>query len=240
MNTEVNSDLIISGSGSAGGGIYKNVEISGSGRVNGDIECERYKISGSAKIDGNVKTDSFKVSGSSHHYGNVEANHLDVSGSTNIDGHVAAKEMSVSGSCKIGKHLSGEKIEASGSIRVNESCAVELFKVKGSFEIGGMLNAETVDIKLYRDSRVKEIGGGVIDIKRGPKGFSLGKLFGAFNHFLSVDVIEGDDVFLENTRAKVVRGKNVHIGDGCEIGLVEYTNEFKQSGQTKIGEQKKI
>ncbi|MNR67595.1 hypothetical protein D3C85_1916860 [compost metagenome] len=39
---------------------------------------------------------------------------------------------------------------------------------------------------------------------------------------VTVAVIEGDDIYLENTRAKVVRGNQVVIGPGCEIDLVEY------------------
>ncbi len=57
---------------------------------------------------------------------------------------------------------------------------------------------------------------------------------------LTVDVIEGDDVYLENTMAKIVRGNNVTIGSGCKIELVEYKGSFKQDGGAEIGTNKKI
>lgn len=38
------------------------------------------------------------------------------------------------------------------------------------------------------------------------------------------ETIEGDDIHLELTRARVVRGNNVSIGSGCDIDLVEYKN----------------
>lgn len=239
METELKHDLIISGSGSASGGQYQTVDVSGSARVNGDIECVNYKISGSSKVNGHIKAKNIKVSGSSHHSGNIEAERMDISGSSHVDGHVAAGDLTVSGSIKIGKHLSGEKVEASGSLKVKESCAVEKFKVKGSFDIGGLLNADEIDVTLYHDSKAHEIGGGTIRVERGIKGL-FGKLFSGFNHYLTTEIIEGDDLFLEYTHAKVVRGKNVRIGEGCDIELVEYTDNFRLEGNAKVKESNKL
>ena len=57
---------------------------------------------------------------------------------------------------------------------------------------------------------------------------------------LTVDIIEGDDIYLENTHAKVVRGNNITLGPGCEIELVEYKNDFKQDKEAEIGTHRKI
>jgi hypothetical protein len=53
-------------------------------------------------------------------------------------------------------------------------------------------------------------------------------------------VIEGDDVYQEDTKAKVVRGNNVMIGQGYEIKLVEYKNHFAGGKGGKVKENKKI
>jgi hypothetical protein len=37
-----------------------------------------------------------------------------------------------------------------------------------------------------------------------------------------------------------VRGANIKIGDGCEIGLVEYTGSFEQTGRAIVKENRKI
>jgi hypothetical protein len=37
-----------------------------------------------------------------------------------------------------------------------------------------------------------------------------------------------------------VRGKNVVIGKGCEIDLVEYKKTFEQAKDAKIGANKKV
>jgi len=60
------------------------------------------------------------------------------------------------------------------------------------------------------------------------------------NAILTVNSIEGDDLRLSNTRAKVVRGKNVIIDSGCEIDLIEYTDSLQVSRGSSVKEKKKI
>ena len=64
------------------------------------------------------------------------------------------------------------------------------------------------------------IGGETIDVRLG-KPWAFLPFFGDRN--LTADTIEGDTIYLENTRAKVVRGANVTIGTDCSIDLVEYS-----------------
>lgn len=241
MKQENGGNLIISGSGSAGGGVYQLVKISGSGEVTGDVECDQMKISGSSKLNGNIKTRTTKVSGSSTIDGNLEGESIEISGSSEIQGHLASTSVSVSGSVKVAKSLSGKDIEIKGSTKVAENCAAEKFEAKGSFEIGGLLNADTVDIALFGESKVREISGESIQVRKRDKGFPLSKLVHSFfPQRLTVDTIEGDDIDLECTNAKVVRGNNVNIGADCDIDLVEYKNDFQQDREAKVGGSKKI
>lgn len=53
---------------------------------------------------------------------------------------------------------------------------------------------------------------------------------------LIADVIEGDRVYLENTEAAVVRGKEVIIGPGCSIGTIEYENKYECDPHSQIKE----
>ena len=57
---------------------------------------------------------------------------------------------------------------------------------------------------------------------------------------LSCNLIEGDNVYLENTIAKTVRGNNVTIGPGCKIELVEYKNNLKMDDEVKVSTHKKM
>jgi hypothetical protein len=52
-------------------------------------------------------------------------------------------------------------------------------------------------------------------------------------------VIEGDDIYLENTVAEIVRGNSVEIGPGCTIGLVEYANKFSKDKDSTVKKETK-
>src|SRR5659263_618298 len=94
MINETVGSLIISGSGSAGGGVYDAVKISGSGKITGNVECNEFHISGSGKIVVNVKASSFKTSGSSRINGDLKAETIKISGSLDIAGDVKSKPVS--------------------------------------------------------------------------------------------------------------------------------------------------
>lgn len=49
-------------------------------------------------------------------------------------------------------------------------------------------------------------------------------------------LIEGDNIEIENTRAKVVRGKNIIVGKNCTIERIEYSGEFKVDEESLVEE----
>lgn len=135
----------------------------------------------------------------------------------------------MTGDCHIGGALKGDSIKIYGDVKVGTNCEAEVFVCSGSFQIGEMLNAELVDITLYGNCRVSEIGGKDIEVRINPKNFSILKMLFAVGNRrrrLKADVIEGDNLYLEATDAKVVRGKNITIGEGCEIERVEYSDSL--------------
>ena len=81
---------------------------------------------------------------------------------------------------------------------------------------------------------------------RKPDSFHLARIVKSILFSLDLDngliaeSIEGDDIYLEETKAKAVRGNNIVIGEGCEIGLVEYKSKFEQTGNAKVKENKNI
>lgn len=235
-------DLSISGSGSAGGGSFRRVSISGSGSVRGDVACTSCKVSGSARIEGALKAEEGKISGSAHITGDTEIGTLSVSGSAHIDGNVRSGPLHVSGSARIGGSLDAGEAHISGELSTGGGCSAETFRVSGVVRIGGLLNADTVELHLHsHGSSAKEIGGGHILVERGEPSF-IGSLIAGFTGrgpLLTTDVVEGDDVALEGTKANVVRGRRVSIGEGCEIGLVEYDESFTRDDSAAVRESKK-
>ena len=237
-------DIKISGSGTSGGGRYNEVTISGSGKINGDLECVDFKTSGSSKVIGNLKAETVKVSGSARIEGNVEAVEMKVSGSSHVTGQVKSQVLKISGSTHIEGSLYGEEITIMGSAHIEKDCEVESFKASGNFKIQGLLNAGQVTINLGGKSSVKEIGGEHIEVKVSiiDNFFfkkAIDKMFNSRGE-LTTEIIEGDEIYLENTNAKIVRGNKVTIGEGCNIGLIEYSGEINVSNESIVKEQKKI
>ena len=238
------ADIKISGSGTAYGGKYNDVTISGSGKINGDLECAEFKTSGSSKIIGNLRAGTIKVSGSARIEGDVEVGEMKVSGSSHVAGQVKSQSMKISGSTHIDGSIYGEEVSVSGSMHIGKDCEVERFRANGSFRIQGLLNAGEVIINLGGKCNVKEIGGEHIEVRASiMDNFflkkAIDKMFNSKGE-LTTELIEGDEIYLENTNAKIVRGNNVTIGEGCNIGLIEYRVEVNVSGESIVKQQNKI
>lgn len=231
-------NLIINGSGSYPGGYYDKVSIRGEGTIVNDVECSVFHVYGTSEAVENATVGSVKIIGEAEFKGNVEAGQTLVMGTMKVDGKALLKKVKILGILEAGERLSGDEATIKGSIAVNGDVEYETFESSGGFEIKGLLTAETIKVSLrFGESRAEEIGGGKITVKR--KKNSL-LPFGKDAGSLTAKVIEGDDIYLENTKAAIVRGKQVKIGPGCQIGLVEYTNELTQDPSATIKTKTKI
>ncbi|UZQ49728.1 polymer-forming cytoskeletal protein [Clostridium kluyveri] len=177
------SDMKISGTGTISSGEYNEVKISGSAKIEVDIDCSYYKCSGSSTANGNVKSKIIGISGSTKICGNVDTEEMIVSGSSRIMGNVNTKKL----------------------------------KISGSSIIEGSLHTENMKIK------------------SGTGHFFI-RMINLFSNYakLVTGVIEGDDIYLENTVAKIVRGNNVTIGPNCDIEIVEYRDKVDVGENSKI------
>jgi cytoskeletal protein CcmA (bactofilin family) len=193
----------------------------------GAVNCAKLVINGEAGIHGDLKTDELKVRGSGDFKKAVQAGAL-----------------SVSGSAYAAQSLSAKTVKVMGSLNVTGDLSADSFSSSGAFEVGGLLSADSIDITLdWSTSKAKEIGGENITAKVGLKGLSvLRTIFTLGTHTprLEADSIEGSSVWLEQTRARVVRGHVVTLGDGCDIALVEYTGTLHKTGNARVGEERKI
>jgi len=244
MESNNYGDIKISGSGTAGGGKYNEVSISGSGKINGNLECVDFKTSGSSKVIGDLKAGTIKISGSARIEGNVEVEEMKVSGSAHVTGQIKCQSIKINGSTHIGGNLYAEEVTIAGSAHIEKNCEAECFKASGSFKILGLLNAGEINIRIGGNCNVQEIGGEYIEIRVSPLDNSLfrkviDKMFNTKGE-LTTSLIEGDEIYLQNTNAKIVRGNHITIGEGCNIGLVEYSGEIVISSDAVVNEQKKI
>ena len=229
---EKNGNLIINGSGSYPGGRYDKISIRGEGTIMTDVECSAFNVYGTSEAAENVITGSVKVFGEAEVKRNMEAEDTLVMGTMMVGGNAHMKKIKILGLLEVGESLTGDEANIKGSIAVNGDVEYETFDSSGGFEIKGLLTADTIKVGLrFGQSSAEEIGGGKITVKkRSNTLLPFGKEIGS----LSAKVIEGDDIYLENTKADIVRGNKVKIGPGCQIGVVEYRDGFKHDSKAKV------
>ncbi|MFC3882111.1 polymer-forming cytoskeletal protein [Bacillus songklensis] len=239
MELKNNGDLVINGLGSSNGGQFNIVTVNGRGTINSDLECSEFECNGSGAIHGDIRAHTAKVNGTARFKGTVEGQKLTVEGTAKFEKNLFVKDLKVSGKVTVGGRVKCEKIKLRGLFKVEEDCEAEIFKGEYRFTVGGLLNADQVNIKIYGECKAKEIGGQTIIVKQ-HKGSFIGALFKPlFKAQLETDLIEGDKIELENTIAKVVRGNQVRIGANCQIGIVEYTDEFSQDKNAIVNDVRK-
>ncbi|MDQ0202164.1 bactofilin family protein [Neobacillus ginsengisoli] len=232
-------DLVINGFGASGGGQFHLVTINGFGTVNNDVDCTEFECNGFGTVTGNVKSDKTKVNGKAKFKGNIEGKVLSIEGTAKIDQNLYVENLNVSGTAAVGGKVKCEEIKIKGHLKVGEDCEAEIFKAESQFVIGGLLNADQIEINLYGESKAKEIGGQTITVKH--KGSLFGQLLKPlFQTQLETELIEGDKIVLENTTAKVVRGNQITIGPNCRIDVVEYTGEAFIDKKALVGDSRKI
>jgi cytoskeletal protein CcmA (bactofilin family) len=245
MSGTNHGDIRINGSGSTGGGKYDSVVIRGTGKVMGDLTCDVFQISGSGSVEGSLDTLDGRISGSGTVEGDLKAGKFKISGTGRIMGNVNAGELVISGSGSVQKNVEAQYVRIEGTAKIGLDCNAEFFEADGGFEVGGLLNADEVKIRVYgMKSKVREIGGGKITVTLGPThAFNLVRTIvsmGILNPVLEVDTIEGDEIVLENTTARVVRGNSVTIGSSCDIGTVEYKDFYTKNIDAKVGTETKL
>lgn len=231
-------NLIINGSGSYPGGRYDKVSIRGEGTIVNDVESSSFHVYGTSETVENLKTGSVKIYGEAEVKMNMEAEDTLVMGTMRVGGHAHLKKVKILGLLEVGEGLTGDVANIKGSISVNGDVEYETFDSSGGFEIEGLLTADTIKVGLrFGQSCANEIGGGKITVKKRSNSLlPFGKEVGS----LIAKVIEGDDIYLENTKVEMVRGNKVKIGPGCQIGVVEYRDDFTYDPKSTIKTTTKI
>lgn len=248
---DAQKNLNISGSGSYPGGIFDNVSISGSGVINGDVQCGDLSISGSGKIKGNIECIKFTTSGSSSVKGNLLCKEMRTSGSGKVEGNVKvigilnmsgsgsmggdleAEEARISGVVKVLGNIRCDKLRISGSCKAEKNIDAEEVIVDGILKNTGLISAERVVVDTRGwgiECTFNEIGATHVAINnRGELDGIIGRvieLFTGRNGRVTGNSIEGDTIYVENAKVKKIGGRDVEIGPNCDIEEVEYSNNL--------------
>jgi cytoskeletal protein CcmA (bactofilin family) len=244
MEQSVRHDIKIFGVGNASGGEFNEVAINGQGDLEGNVVCTKFSLNGEATVKGSLKAQDGSIFGTATIKGNLDADRFKLFGAARVEGDAIVKDLSIDGKVTIQGAIKSEQVTLRGTTAIHGDCNAERFECKGSFTLDGLLNADNIDIVLYGSTKAKEIGGETVRVRKesGP----IANMFNAilqkfdFHQRLETDTIEGDEVALEYTKARIVRGTYVRIGAGCEIDLVEYKGTFDQTPGTIVKESKKV
>lgn len=229
-------DLRLSGASVATGGEYRDVKVSGASKITSDILCETMNISGAITVDGNVKAQSCKVSGACKINGNVESDEIRISGGSSITGTLTGKEITLSGGIKVGGDIKSNLLKLSGEISVGGDMECEEFRLTGGINATGVVNCEKCELELASRSELNELVGANISVreKGGVTGGILKSLLYIGKGSLKVNLVEGDDIYLEHTTCEMVRGDKITIGPGCRIGTVEYAEHLEIHSDARV------
>ncbi|MDO7906604.1 polymer-forming cytoskeletal protein [Paenibacillus sp. JX-17] len=235
MSEQQRNNLSIAGIGTAVGGIYGNVRVDGACRMNGALECTIFTVNGNCKVSGALAAQEASVNGMVSVQGSVQAERLWIGGNANFKGTLDCQELQVNGRLVVDGSVHAEQIKVNGRLKAGSDIQCEHFAAEGGFDITGLLNAGRIEIIVNHRSEVSEIGGEQISVMRKGGVSLLKQLFGGKDAGLTASLIEGDDVHLEHTEARTVRGSRVRIGPGCRIGVVEYKEELTLDPQASVG-----
>ncbi|GAY75500.1 polymer-forming cytoskeletal protein [Sporolactobacillus inulinus] len=234
MDAEKN--LSLSGNGSVAGGQYNKVQINGSGKVHGDLMCRSIEINGYGRISGAAKAAQVTINGSAVIDQQLSAESVIINGSCKVEGDVHGERIQIDGRTKVLGAMRGDYVRSSGLLSVEKNLESEELAVTGPLKVGGLCSADRIEMGLSgMTSRIKEIGCGTLTVRRQTASTLFASLLGALGkRKLIVDSIEGDDIYLEDTEAKVVRGDRVKIGPGCMIGRVIYRSDYQKDDKAEV------
>lgn len=232
------NNIDISGAGKVAGGEYNNINISGSGKINGDIKGNKLSVSGSGKVLGDIEANIIETSGAFKSIGNLNViEKIQSSGSFKSEKNIVTNKLNTAGSFSCLGGMNFDLLEFSGWLKCIENCEGRKICGEGKLRIDGLLSADEIDIRLLGESNINEIGGENIKITEG-KRHKIRFICFSYNQKseLNCKSIEGDNIYLENTRAEVVRGNNITIGKNCVIERLEYSGELNISKKSIIKE----
>lgn len=256
--TNIDSSLksiSISGTSVLDGGEYGTLRVSGSFKGNGDIKCNEFHSSGSSTFKGDLETETFRSSGSSRIDGKLVCTELYSSGAVSCESAEISEKLHLSGGLKMSGDLNAGTIKVSGGLNcanlhceqahISGGCCLqgnletEYLHCTGKIIVPGLLNSEKIEIAPVAGSSIGTIGGSDIKILIPDNTSNPLGVFGLFekrhaSRRIDVSIIEGDKIELEATHAKIVRGNDVKIGEGCKIDLVEYTGTLTAEEGTVI------
>lgn len=204
------------------------IDISGAGRVEGDIiSSEHIDISGSARVSGSVTAAEMETSGSMRAE-SLKCNSIESSGSLRVERGIEAEKIDFSGSAKAQSIVAGV-VKSSGGLYSDTITAEEAY-------ISGKIQSKEVDSKRFEmelygsSSRIDRLTSEIVEIRQAKK---------IFTGSAEIKEIICKRAHLEGVKSKRITGDELVIGDGCDIDYAEGKTIKVQHG-ARVKEKKEI
>lgn len=239
MSIPERRNLRITGTSTGAGGTYNQVRIVGDSKIIGDVDCITFSCTGNIEVTGNYISKMFRATGNANFAKNMTQDKMKITGEAQVHENAKIIDGKITGQLTVAGHLTGVEVQLYGQLDVKGNCEVDQLRGIGAIQVQGLLNTGKLHLQLYGPSTASEIGGEQITVIKpsGITGFmkSIAAMFSsAPEPRLTADLIEGDDITLEYTHAKVVRGNRVTIGKFCIIDEVEYRESYTQSPDATV------
>ncbi|MCF0148014.1 MAG: hypothetical protein HUJ77_06400 [Clostridium sp.] len=225
-------DIVIMGNGEFHGAVdARDIKVMGDSIFKGTIKARKFKIYGDSTLKEKGTVGILSIKGDFKSEGDLEVkDKANIMGDAEIQEGFRVNYIEILGELKASKNIYFDTLKVLGSAKVKGNCEGNYFYNKGEIEISGLLSADKIEILPKRESRIEEIGGSEIIIKKtGYIDFYSGKVISK--------LIEGDKIILENTICNIVRGHDITILSGCSIDKIEYTGKLTIDKKSKVGEQ---
>ena len=214
------------------------IHIMGGAHFNGNIEAGECVIHGNAVIKGNIVADRMKVNGNFNLEGDCRINELTVNGKTEVDGVFECNNVVLRGDMVITKVCQAKDLKIYGGLSAKADVLGEQMTIEGRIDCKGLLSAEEICLHACENSYCKEIGATKLLVEK-PFYHLFWLGFGKKNG-LSCDLIEADEIKLEYTRAKIVRGKQIQLVKACQVDTLEYSEQYIEGEACEIREVTKV
>ncbi|WP_222861027.1 hypothetical protein [Paenibacillus ihumii] len=200
------------------------------------MKCASLTANGSLKLTDSTYAEQFRLNGTGRGSGTIAGEQLRLDGTMKLDGDVSFGRIHINGMLQASGGAVGEQADIDGGMKLDGSAKYETLQVHGLLQVGGKLSAREMDIVMAGACRASEISGERIRVR---KKLGAGRLIGLLSSTLAprltAELIEGDDIMLEATKAGVVRGNTIRIGPGCEIDRVEYRVHYEADPGSTVG-----
>lgn len=231
-------NMMLSGSGVIPGGEYEDIKTSGSSKLQGLVKCTELTSSGSCKGESVECSGMLKASGTVVFSGDVSADNISTSGAFTCGGELkAVRKITCSGSIKCKGSIRCNSLAFSGSLRAEGDIEGESLAFNGTVKCKGLINAEKAAIEFSSRTEIGNIGGSQICISKNKCHSLINKII---PNARIEGSIEGDEIDLEHTDCPRVTGRKIIIGNGCNIGLVQYSESVEISPKARVKKSEKI